>query len=279
VVIISTINPNNTTMKAIITKRIPCTDTKPDRVKTSAEGVPSKIYFKNSLIDELNNEGVPVTAENIHRLAAFHFREERGWEKQNLATGQLPSGDWVHCFIPVDQPTSAERLARTDALLAVREATNLVVAQARILVAESPTPETGLPICDAYHFGLLKNALEKLDRAPVETTEARCPTCGDPVPTVFEHVDGCPQEAPKPPDNYHVAAVSSNTNSFGYKSVLAISAAGLGVQLLVQAYGTDKVPEQGDVVRLGESRWYGAPVALPSVTPEKAAKLIKTLTK
>lgn len=79
--------------------------------------------------------------------------------------------------------------------------------------------------------------------------------------------------------DYHVAAVSSNTNSFGYKSVLAVNAAGLGVQLLVQAYGTDKVPEVGDVVTLGESRFYGAPSKLPSVTPEKAAKIIKTLTK
>ena len=79
--------------------------------------------------------------------------------------------------------------------------------------------------------------------------------------------------------NYHVAAVSSNTNSFGYKSVLALNAHGLGVQLLVQAYGTDEVPKVGDVVTLGESRFYGAPTKLPSVTPEKAAKLIKTLTK
>lgn len=79
--------------------------------------------------------------------------------------------------------------------------------------------------------------------------------------------------------NYHVAAVSSNTNSFGYKSVLALNAHGLGVQLLVQAYGTDEVPVVGDVVTLGESRFYGAPVALPAITPEKAAKIIKTLTK
>lgn len=79
--------------------------------------------------------------------------------------------------------------------------------------------------------------------------------------------------------NYHVAAVSSNTNSFGYKSVLALNAAGLGVQLLVQAYGTDEVPKQGDVVTLGESRWYGKPRNLPTTTPEKAAKLIEALTK
>jgi hypothetical protein len=79
--------------------------------------------------------------------------------------------------------------------------------------------------------------------------------------------------------NYHVVTVSTNTNSFGYKSVLALSAAGLGVQLLVQAYGTDKIPEAGDVVTLGESRFYGAPSALPSITPEKAAKIIKTLKK
>jgi hypothetical protein len=73
--------------------------------------------------------------------------------------------------------------------------------------------------------------------------------------------------------------VSKNTNSFGYKSVLAVNAYGLGVQLLVQAYGTDEVPVVGDVVTLGEPRFFGAPTKLPSITPDKAKQIIKTLTK
>jgi hypothetical protein len=173
---------------------------------------------------------------------------------------------------------------------------DLVIAQARVVVAS-----------DSPHLGLLKDALEQLDAAgitgeviggkpalPVTDNQLRqfyldwvnnfCSTEGcaefygitqDEAKAFIERGKALHELA----TNYHVAAVSSNTNSFGYKSVLALNAHGLGVQLLVQAYGTDEVPKVGDVVTLGESRFYGAPTKLPSVTPEKAAKLIKTLTK
>lgn len=36
---------------------------------------------------------------------------------------------------------------------------------------------------------IMRNALAR-EPAP----QANCPTCGDPVPTIFEHVDGCPDE-------------------------------------------------------------------------------------
>ncbi len=77
---------------------------------------------------------------------------------------------------------------------------------------------------------------------------------------------------------YTVVTVSTNTNTFGYKSVLVLREDGTCYKLLVQAYGTDEVPEEGDKVDLKEPRFYGI-TKLPSITPEKAAKIIKTLTK
>lgn len=78
-----------------------------------------------------------------------------------------------------------------------------------------------------------------------------------------------------PVKTFTVLAVSTNTNAFGYKSVLALAEDGEGFEGLVQAYGTDKVPAQGDVVRKDESRWY-APCtrALPKITKEQARKTL-----
>lgn len=95
-------------MKAIITKIIPCTHIKPTRIKASAEGVPSKIYSKNQLEQQTSDFGVRTTAENIQRHAALLFRDAHDWNTSrgqinNLATGQLPNGDWVHCFIPHEE--------------------------------------------------------------------------------------------------------------------------------------------------------------------------------
>lgn len=79
------------------------------------------------------------------------------------------------------------------------------------------------------------------------------------------------------PKTFTVVAVSSNANSFGYKSVLCLADDGEGFQFLVQAYGTDKVPAQGDVVRKDESRWYGAPHPLKKITAEQAKKILADL--
>lgn len=74
---------------------------------------------------------------------------------------------------------------------------------------------------------------------------------------------------------FTVIAVSSNANSFGYKQALALADDGEGVALHVQAYGTDKVPLVGEVVRKSEPRWY-SPLTegLRKTTPEKAAAII-----
>jgi hypothetical protein len=86
------------------------------------------------------------------------------------------------------------------------------------------------------------------------------------------------------PKKFTVIAVSSNTNSFGYKQVCVLHESGEGYALLVQAYGTDKVPVQaygtdkvpvqGEEVELRESRFYGAPQKLPVTSPEKSKKII-----
>ncbi len=81
------------------------------------------------------------------------------------------------------------------------------------------------------------------------------------------------------PKSYTVVAVSSNANSFGYKSVLCLAEDGEGLQFLVQAYGTDKVPARGDVVRKDESRWFGAPHPLKKVTEKEAKKILADVRK
>ena len=73
-------------MKAIKTTYLGPTNTKPSRIKASAEGVKSKTY---TYID--------------HNTAALAFCEFHGWGK-NLAHGQLDADTWVHCFVPERAP-------------------------------------------------------------------------------------------------------------------------------------------------------------------------------
>lgn len=134
-------------MKAIKTKYVSCTSNKPSRIRASAEGVKSKFYS----VDQLQGITQTGRADACHGLAAELFRDDYGW-KLPLASGQIGPDDHVHCFVEPD--LSPQGFPRGK---------DLVVAQARVFVEVSPGPETGLPICDAYHFGLLKNALEQLE--------------------------------------------------------------------------------------------------------------------
>lgn len=81
-------------MKAIITKYLGATNTKPGRIKASAEGVPSKIYSCEELYHVAKDSG---TTE--HQVAAKFFAVANRWPCV-LASGGLPSGEWAHCFIP-----------------------------------------------------------------------------------------------------------------------------------------------------------------------------------
>ncbi len=80
-------------MKAIITKYLPFTNTKPSRIKASAEGVESLTLTLNWL----ETNGLPQ--DSPHITAAKIFAVDHHWPT-NLASGGLPSGEWAHCFIP-----------------------------------------------------------------------------------------------------------------------------------------------------------------------------------
>lgn len=84
-------------MKAILTKHLAFTNTRPSRIKVSAEGVPARIYSKDSLEDFAITEKLPSDQCGLHSLAARRFAKLNNWPDQ-LVSGQLPNGDWVHCF-------------------------------------------------------------------------------------------------------------------------------------------------------------------------------------
>jgi hypothetical protein len=79
-------------VKAIVTKYIGASNTRPSYIKASAEGVASKNYTVESLW--------AGTAEGRHAEVARLFAEHRGWSAR-LASGGLPDGvSWAHCFLP-----------------------------------------------------------------------------------------------------------------------------------------------------------------------------------
>lgn len=84
-------------------------------------------------------------------------------------------------------------------------------------------------------------------------------------------------------EHFTVIAVSSNTNSFGYKSVILLSETGEGWEILKQAYGTEELPEQGDKIkRVGgrfEAGTYSSPRRLKDTTPKVAKKVIADATR
>lgn len=73
-----------------------------------------------------------------------------------------------------------------------------------------------------------------------------------------------------------VITVSSNTNSFGYKSVIVMSKEGEAKQLLLQAYGTDTVPRKGDDVDTSDPK-FAHSSELPGILPSLAKQLIKKI--
>jgi len=80
-------------MKAILTKYLPFTNTKPARIKASAEGVGS---FTHS-VENLRTIG--DVKDDPHITAAKLVCERFQWGT-SLASGVLPDGSWAHCFVP-----------------------------------------------------------------------------------------------------------------------------------------------------------------------------------
>lgn len=78
-------------MKAIQTRYLPFTNTKPARIKVWAEGVPSITIS----VEKLRSQGVLL--DDPHVTAAKILCRKYSWET-SLVSGVLPNGDWCHCF-------------------------------------------------------------------------------------------------------------------------------------------------------------------------------------
>lgn len=82
-------------MKAIITKYIPATNTKPSRVKATAEGVPPLIMSCNAAMDKLDYD--ELQDQNMHHVVANALRDRCGWTG-GLIGGGLPDQSG-YCFV------------------------------------------------------------------------------------------------------------------------------------------------------------------------------------
>lgn len=134
-------------MKAILCKIIPATDTKPTRIKASAEGVPSIIRSKNSLETDTGDRESPF------REAARLLCEKYGWP-QDLALGILPNGDRV--FVFVEQEVVALRDTRAAIYLLLQHFRG----------PQSIAAQSGLPgsayIADVFEAEAAKEQSEKV---------------------------------------------------------------------------------------------------------------------
>lgn len=92
-------------MKAIITKYLPFTNTKPSRIVAKAEGVPSVTTTCGSLEIIAAERG--WTHLTDHQAAARLLAEKQGWST-TLVSGGLPDGTWCHCFVPGERHLVAE---------------------------------------------------------------------------------------------------------------------------------------------------------------------------
>jgi hypothetical protein len=90
-------------MKAILTKYIGPTNTKPARIKASAEGCGSETYTVDELEEGLEKQKRPNNTQELHALAARAYTADRGWPGP-LTSGGLPNGDWAHCFLFNSEP-------------------------------------------------------------------------------------------------------------------------------------------------------------------------------
>lgn len=79
-----------------------------------------------------------------------------------------------------------------------------------------------------------------------------------------------------------VIAVSKNTNSFGLKSIILLSASGEGLELLKSS----DLPEAGSNIeidyvngkpQLPKFHSYECPRQLPAISPKQASKIIKSI--
>lgn len=211
-------------MKAIITKIIPATNTKPVRVKIQAEGVPHITVSRDALENELLNRGERVHEETIHQAAAKVLCGRYRWDGE-LASGGTPTcGTWCHCFIP--QAAAGEKLETYAVEHTHRHGTSVYVVQH----TEHPSNEQVVEACDIDYE---PDDDESIVVSLSEITRITAPAT--------------PAPAPKP-EPWKVLAVSDNHGSFGHKGVVVGRSTGEALELVLQAYGGTPLPNVGDLL-------------------------------
>jgi hypothetical protein len=239
-------------MKAIQTKYLGATDTKPSRIKASAEGVPSKIYGGNYL-DQLAD----LDHLDRHQRAAHCFALSRNWPT-SLVCGGLPDGTYAHCFLPKEKPLDKLQQHVTGKI--ERGEAEPVVEIPHVPTADNQKHQAYLDYTNnfctaqgfAAHYGLTEEQGILLIRDGRKIHEARTAK------------------------SFTVIAVSSNTNSFGLKSIILVAEDGEAWEILKSAY-SDPLPKQGDTIkRAGGVFAIGCecPRRLSDSTPAVAKKII-----
>lgn len=75
-------------MTAIFTKTIPCTKTKPTRIKSwAANNKTGKVIFSKSKLENEISFGGDATEDQIHELAARKFAEFMRWDGKFVQGG------------------------------------------------------------------------------------------------------------------------------------------------------------------------------------------------
>jgi hypothetical protein len=239
-------------MKAIQTKYLPFTDTRPSRIKASAEGVPSKIYT-GEYLDQLAD----LDHLDRHQRAAHCFALGRNWPT-SLASGGLPDGTQAHCFLPEEKPLNKLQQHVTG---------KIERGEAEPVVELPALPETDNQKHQAY-LDFVNNYLTTgafAERYRITTDGAKA---------LIEQ--GRVIHEARAGKSFTVIAVSSNTNSFGLKSIILVAEDGEAWEILKSAY-SDPLPKQGDTIkRAGGVFAIGCecPRRLSDSTPAVAKKII-----
>lgn len=211
-------------MKAIQTKYLGVTDTKPSRIKASAEGVRPATYTADYL-DQLAD----LDHLNRHERAAHCFALSRNWPT-SLVCGGLPDGTYAHCFLPEEKPLDKLQ----------QHVTGKIEQGEAKPVAEIPAlPETDNQKHQAYldytnNFGTAQGFA---DHYGIELTQA-----------LDIIIDGRNIHEARAAKSFTVIAVSSNTNSFGLKSIILVAEDGEAWEILKSAY-SEPLPKRGDTIK------------------------------
>lgn len=86
-------------LQAIVTKRIPPTNTKGERIKAIASA--GSITVSASKVNGDDGRDAIETQDNQHRAVARMLMHKFGWDETGwqIETGRLPNGDYVHVMI------------------------------------------------------------------------------------------------------------------------------------------------------------------------------------